>query len=121
MIRTNVTSVIDTRALFVILSLTIVALIVDTSIVKIYRLITPIFSEWDIATFIVIAIVYSIAQYILLRNAKRISESSRHFAPIQKIVALMQFVLIGLIVTVILQMIIISGYSVCHCCRSDSS
>lgn len=111
MIRTNVTSVIDTRALFVILSLTIVALIVDTSIVKIYRLITPIFSEWDIATFIVIAIVYSIAQYILLRNAKRISESSRHFAPIQKIVALMQFVLIGLIVTVILQMIIISGYS----------
>jgi hypothetical protein len=105
----------DRRIVFVLLSTAIGALIIDSSIVKIYRFITPsIFLEWDIAAFIVIAIVYAVAQYVLLKKVRSKTETTKQFRLdlVHKIVSLVQYILIGLLVFVILQMIIISAYNI---------
>jgi hypothetical protein len=58
----NFTTSDDRRAVFVLLCIAIVAVIIDASIVKIYRFITaPLSLDWDIATFIIIAIIYAVA------------------------------------------------------------
>lgn len=81
MSQSNIIRDKDRKFAFIILSITIIALIIDTSIVKVYRLITPPLSlEWDITTFIVIVIVYSVVQYILLRQVKTQVKSSRLFS-----------------------------------------
>jgi hypothetical protein len=105
----------DRRIVFVLLSTAIGALIIDTSIVKIYRFITPsIFLEWDIAAFIVIAIVYAVAQYVLLKKVRSKTEMTKQFRLdlVHHIVSLIQYILIGLLVFVILQMIISSAYNI---------
>jgi hypothetical protein len=111
----NFTTSDDRRAFFVLLCIAIVAVIIDTSIVKIYRFITaPLSLDWDIATFIIIAIIYAVAQYILLKRVRTKIEKSKHFTsnPIYKIVSVIQYSLIALLVFVILQMVVISAYNI---------
>jgi hypothetical protein len=113
--QANIISNNERKTVFIILALSMVVLTVDTSIVKIYRLITtPIFLEWDIATFIVITIVYAIAQYVLLKKVRNKIETTKqfHLNQVHKIVSLIQYILIGLLAFVILQMILISAYNV---------
>jgi len=98
----------DRRVVFLLLCITIVAIIIDTSIVKIYRFIAiPTSLDSDIETFIVIVIIYAIAQYILLRAVKIKTEYNKH---LHKIVFLAQYILLALLVFVILQMLVISAY-----------
>jgi signal transduction histidine kinase len=115
MYQHNVRSSNDRMIVFVSLCIAITAVIVDTSIVKVYRFITtPLSPNNDIATFIIIAIVYAVVQYILIRSVRTQKESSKNFAQrsIHKIVTIIQYVMIALLVFVILQMIIISAYNI---------
>lgn len=105
----------DRRIFFFLVCTIIVAVVIDTSIVKIYRFIAIPFSlDQDIATFIVITIVYVIAQYLLLRRVRVTAGGKKHFAykVVHKIVSLIQYSLIALLVFVILQMMIISAYNI---------
>ena len=114
-VKSNIISNNERRTVFVVLAISMVVLVVDTSIVKIYRLITtPIFLEWDIATFIVITIVYAIAQFVLLKKVRNKIETTKqfHLNIVHKIVSLIQYILIGLLAFVILQMILNSAYNV---------
>lgn len=71
----------DSTSVFVVLSIVIVALIIDTSIVKVYRFITPPLSlQWDITAFTAITIVFAVAQYFLLRQVRSQTKTSRLFA-----------------------------------------
>ena len=98
---------------FVIPSIVIVALIVDTSIVKVYRFITPPLSlEWDIAAFIAIAIIYIVVQFLLLKQVETRVKTGKLFALnlIHKIIFLIQCVLTALLIFVILQIVLNSAY-----------
>ena len=98
---------------FVILSIVIVALIVDTSIVKVYRFITPPLSlECDIAAFIAIAIIYIVVQFLLLKQVETRVKTGKLFALnlIHKIIFLIQCVLTALLIFVILQIVLNSAY-----------
>jgi hypothetical protein len=111
----NITTSNNRIAFFILLCITIVAVIIDTSIVKLYRFTdTPISVNKDIATFVVIVIVYAIAQYILLRTVKIRTEGNKRYTTntTYKIVFLVQYMLIALNIFVILQMIIISAYNI---------
>lgn len=71
MIRANIITSKEHKFVFIVLSIIIVVLIVVTSIVKVYRFNTPPLStEWDIAAFTAITIVYAVVQYLLLRLVK---------------------------------------------------
>jgi hypothetical protein len=114
MIRDNIITSKERKFVFIVLSIIIVVLIVDTSIVKVYRFITPPLStEWDIVTFTAITIVYTVVQYLLLRLVKTQARTSRLFALdlLHKVVFLIQCSLTALLIFVILQMIIISAYN----------
>jgi len=66
------------KFVFIVLSVIIIAVIVDTSIVKVYFLITPPLSvERDIIAFTVITIVYVVAEYFLLRQVKTRAKNGR--------------------------------------------
>src|SRR5919205_553812 len=109
MYQDNVRSSNDLMIVFVSLCIAITAVIVDTSIVKVYRFITtPLAPNNDIATFIIIAMVYAVVQYVIIRSVRTQKESSKNFAQrsIHKIVTMLQYVMIALLVVVILQMII---------------
>jgi hypothetical protein len=114
MIRANIITSKERKFVFIVLSIIIVVLIVDTSIVKVYRFITPPLStEWDIAAFTALTIVYAVVQYLLLRLVKTQARTSRLIALnlIHKVVFLIQCSLTALLIFVILQMIVISAYN----------
>jgi hypothetical protein len=99
---------------FVVLAVVVVSLIVDTSIVRVYRFITPPLSlEWDIAAFTTITIIYAVFQYLLLRQVKTQARASKLFALnlIHKIIFLIQYTLTALLIFVILQMVLSSAYN----------
>lgn len=103
------------KIVFFSLCIAIVAVITDTSIVKVYRFITtPVSLDRDIATFIVIAIVYAVVQYILLRSVRTETGNTKHFTHnlTHKIVSIIQYVLMALLVFVILQMLVNQAYNI---------
>jgi hypothetical protein len=105
----------DNKIAFVSVCVAILAIILDTSIVRVYRFVTaPISSVQDITTFIIIAIVYSVEQYILLRLLRSKTQTGKQLVSyrIHITVCIIQYALISLLVFVILQMIIYSAYSI---------
>ena len=102
------------KFVFIVLSVIIITVIVDTSIIKVYFLITPPLSlERDIIAFTVITIVYVVAQYFLLRRVKTRGKAGRLFALnlIHRIVFLIQVALAGLLIAVLVQMVTTSTYN----------
>jgi hypothetical protein len=116
MCQTNTMHSNDRKIIFfIVFTIIIVAVVIDTSIVKVYRFIAiPTSLDQDIVTFIVITIVYAIAQYLLLRRVRVTAGGNKDFAykVIHKIVYLIQYILIAFLVFVILQMMIISAYNI---------
>jgi hypothetical protein len=101
----------DRYILFVALGIVIVALIIDTSIVKVYRFITPPLSpESDLLTFILTAFVFGAVQYLLLRRVRDYADISG-FKIMNKLILISQSALTLIISTVIIQMIAVSFYS----------
>jgi hypothetical protein len=94
----------------------LVAQIIDASISSMVDILKDFsVSFWGVLLFIGISIVYGVGQYLILGIVKaknKEKEISRtHFNALEKIVTIIQYLLIGLLVLVILQIILNSGYS----------
>ena len=103
-----------------------IALMYDTLLIKLYRFIYGlVFSETNIeestkrniVTFTVIAIIYGVGQYFVLRylncKNKEIKITQRlHINLIHNAIVILQFILVALLGFIILQMVITTSYSV---------
>ena len=103
-----------------------IAILYDTLLIKLYRFIYGlVFSEanieestkQNIATFTIIAVIYGVGQYFVLRylsyKNKEIKITQRlHVNLIHKAVVILQFTLVALLGLIISQMVITSSYSV---------
>ena len=106
------------KGIFIIISFIVVALIVDTSIVRISAFTGGLISaESSIAIFTGIALIFVVGQYLILGFVKRkINESikgeQRYLNVIYKVVFIIQYVLIAIFGALILQMVFTSSYNV---------
>jgi hypothetical protein len=103
-----------------------IAILYDTLLIKLYRIIYGlVFSETNIeestkgniVIFTVIAVIYGVGQYFVLRyldyKNKEIRIAQRlHVNLIHNAVVILQFTLVALLVLIVLQMVITSSYSV---------
>jgi hypothetical protein len=118
MIYTDIISKFSNRSVFIIISFIILALIIDTSIIKISGFTTTRPSpSLDIAIFTVMAVIYTIGQYLVLGFIKsKINEimanKELNLKVIRKVVSMIQYVVIAILVSIILQMIVTSGYNI---------
>ena len=107
----------NNKIIFLVIAVVIVALIVDTSFIKIYPFIfSQSLSSWRTVIFLVIGIIYAIGQYLVLNFVKKskeiISKEQYRLNAIHKIVTIVQYALTAVFVFVILQMIITSRYNI---------
>jgi hypothetical protein len=115
MYQHNTRTSIGNITISISLCIAILTVVIDTSIVKIYRFImTPISLEWDIATFTVMTIVYAVVQYILLREVRTKGLRSKLVGrdAVHDIVSIIQYVMLTLLVLIILQMTVFSVYNI---------
>jgi hypothetical protein len=110
---------VNDKTAFIVLFIIIVALIIDTSIIKISRFIatSQFLLGLHIPMFILIAVIYSIGQYIVLEfvkgKNKEIGTTELHYLNVtNKVVSIVQYLLIAFIIFLILQMIVTSGYAI---------
>ena len=118
MIYIDFISKLGNRSVFIMFSLIIISIIIDTSIIKISGFIRdrPLPSV-DIMIFTFMIFVYTVGQYLILGFVKRkinetITGRQRYLNVIHKAVSIIQYVLIAILVSIILQMIITSGYDI---------
>lgn len=112
--------------IFLVICIIMIAILYDTLLIKLYRFIYGlVFSEanieestkQNIATFTIIAVIYGVGQYFVLRylsyKNKEIKITQRlHVNLIHKAVVILQFTLVALLGLIISQMVITSSYSV---------
>jgi signal transduction histidine kinase len=103
----------NSRKFLVIISIVVSSLIIDISLSNISDIIT-VSSSWGFATFIAIAIVYAVGQYLILefvkQKSKRIRMKSLQFNKLTTTMTIVQYVLTAIIVFIILQMFVNSYY-----------
>ena len=106
------------RFMLILLFVIIGSQIVDISINKIYLFTSSsqFPTNWNILTFIIVAIVYVAGQHFVLDYVKRSTGNLKtkeklHFPIIHKTVRVIQYVLIGVLLVVTLQMIVIGAYN----------
>src|SRR5919198_3355010 len=97
------------NSVFVLLSIMIVLLIVDTSISRTTSVVVEHFSVARFATFVLIGITAGVTQYFILRFVRKESISARmaeriHFNIIHRIIELPQYLLTAIFLFVVLQM-----------------
>jgi signal transduction histidine kinase len=101
------------RIFFVIISIVVSSLIIDISLSNISDLIS-VSTSWGFSTFIVIAIVYAVGQYLILEFVKQKSKRIRIKSPLinklSTIITIVQYVLTATIVFVIFQIFVNSYY-----------
>ena len=112
--------------IFLVICIIMIAILYDTLLIKLYRFIYGlVFSEanieestkQNIATFTIIAVIYGVGQYFVLRylsyKNKEIKITQRlHINLIHQAVVILQFTLVALLGLIISQMVITSSYSV---------
>jgi MFS family permease len=109
---------IGSKGIFIVVSFIIIALIVDTSIVKISAITGGLSSaNSSIAVFVVMTVIFAVGQYLILGfvggvSKKNESNEKLPLSAIGKIVSIIQYVLIAIFVSLILQMLFTSSYNV---------
>lgn len=106
------------RSIFFIISIIIVATIVDTSIIKISAFtggLTP--QGYYVAIFTVITVIFGVGQHFILRLTNRkykenTVSSKLKLNTIDKIVISTQYLLLVILVSVILQMLLNNSYNI---------
>ena len=119
-IRYNIThGVLGSRGIFIFVSFIIIALIVDTSIVKISAFTGGLASSGgsSIAIFTAMALIFSVGQYLILAYIKRRNHIGSPYSTIwlsrlHKSVSIIQYVLIVVFGALITQMVLTSSYNV---------
>src|SRR5918993_888005 len=103
----------STRKFFIIISIVVSSLIIDSSLSNISDIIR-VSTNWGFSAFISVAIVYAIGQYLVLEFVKQrsmgIRSKSPHFNSLSTVVTIVQYVLTAIIVFVILQIFLNSYY-----------
>jgi hypothetical protein len=102
---------------FVMLSVIIVVLILDTSVSRATSVVVERFSEARFATFVLMGVIPGVLQYFILKFVKKesisITTAKRlHFAMIHQITEFSQYFIVVIFLFVVLQMIFFSFYSV---------
>jgi hypothetical protein len=104
---------ITSRKFLTIVSIAISSLIIDISLSNISD-ITSISTSRGFATFIVIAVVYVIGQYLILKfvkqKSKRIRSKLPHFNKLGTIITVIQYGLTAIIIFTLLQILVNSYY-----------
>jgi hypothetical protein len=109
---------IGSKGIFIVVSFIIIALIVDTSIVKISAITGGLSSaNSSIAIFVVMTVIFAVGQYLILGFVGGVSKKNESnekllLSAIGKIVSIIQYVLIAIFVSLILQMLFTSSYNV---------
>lgn len=101
------------KVVFVTVCIVIASILVDTSIVKVSVYTGGIYgSNKDIVIYSTITLVYGIGQYLLLKYAIiRERFKTRFMILIEKSVIVIQYVLLGILIISLIQMIYTSSYS----------
>jgi hypothetical protein len=111
------TSKFRNREFFVIFLMVIIAQIVDETIGSLADILKDFtVSFWGVALFIGVSIVYGFGQYFILGMVKAKNKEKEirrtHYNILEKIVTIIQYVLTAIMVLVVLQIILYSGYSI---------
>src|SRR5947209_5410050 len=109
----------NNKLIFLMVAVLVSALVLDTSLVRIYSYSSnsQYLSNIRIGLFLAIAIAYVAGQYLLLEFVKKKSMEIRtkeqlHLKIIHKVLTIVQYVLTALIVLIISEMIVTSAYSI---------
>ena len=110
-------SKLGSKTIFIIIFLIIVALIIDTSIIKLARFSADQSSNSSITIFTTLVVIYAVGQYLILEFVKRkineIKASGRlHLDVIHKVVSTIQYAAIAILVFIILEMTVTSSYNI---------
>jgi hypothetical protein len=111
-------SKIGSKGIFIIVSFIIVALIVDTSIVKLSAITGGLSSAGSsIGIFAIMTVIFAVGQYLILGFVRSVGEKNSsneklRLSAIGKIVSIIQYVLIAIFASLILQMLFASSYNV---------
>jgi hypothetical protein len=106
------------KQIFIVVSVVIVALLLDTSIIRISDLTLKSTSNWAPLLFAMIAGISLVGQNLILRFIKQkvdestVAQKSLHLNLLYKVAITVHYVLAAVLVFVILQMFIISRYNV---------
>ncbi len=109
---------IGSKGIFILVSFIIIALIVDTSIVKISAITGGLSStDSSIAIFVVMSIIFAVGQYFILGfvrrgTGKNSSNEKLRLSVTGKVVSVIQYALIAIFASLILQMMFTSSYNV---------
>ena len=103
----------STRKLFIVISIVVSSLIIDSSLSNISDVIR-VSTSWGFSAFIAVVIIYAIGQYLVLEFVKQrsrgIRSKSPHFNRLSTVVTIVQYVLTAIILFVILQIFLNSYY-----------
>ena len=114
----NIThGVLSSKGIFILISFIIIALIVDTSIVKISAFTGCLSSSGlSILIFTVMALIFSVGQYLILAYIKRRNHigspyGSEWLGRLHKTVSIIQYAVIVIFCALIIQMVFTSSYN----------
>src|SRR5215207_8260003 len=103
----------STRKFFIVISIVVSSLIIDSSLSNISDVIR-VSTSWGFSAFIAVVIIYAIGQYLVLEFVKQrsrgIRSKSPHFNRLSTVVTIVQYVLTAIILFVILQIFLNSYY-----------
>jgi signal transduction histidine kinase len=103
----------STREFFIVISIVVSSLIIDSSLSNISDIIR-VSTSWGFSAFIAVVIIYAIGQYLVLEFVKQrsrgIRSKSPHFNRLSTVVTIVQYVLTAIILFVILQIFLNSYY-----------
>jgi hypothetical protein len=116
MVHVLFTTRLNNKKFLIVISIVIVALIIDVSIIRIYLISGKSILSWTIVIFLVIATVYAIGQYLVLEFVKQKSKEIRtkkqlHLNTIHKVITIVQYILTAIIIFVVLQILMTSSYN----------
>jgi hypothetical protein len=109
---------IGSKGIFVLICFIIIVLIVDTSILKISAITGGLSSTGStIAIFAVMSVIFGVGQYFILGFVRRYNEKNSsnerlRLSALGKAVSIIQYTLIAIFASIILQMLFTSSYNV---------
>ena len=117
--RASLVSRFESRKLLILMVVVITAITIDSQIGYIADFIPEqISSNVGVATFILMAIIFAVTQYFILGYVKQTNKENRprskalHLGITHSIVTIAQFILVGILGFVILQIIMVQQYNI---------
>ena len=108
----------NSKQFFIVVSIVMVAILLDTTIIRVSDLTLKSTSSWPIGLFTIIAGISLAGQNLIMRFIKQkvderlAAQKSLHLNSLYKVTVTVQYVLAAILVFVILQMLITSRYNV---------